>query len=369
MLEQGTFPCPDVPAGEQAPLDLSGFIPRPGECYLNLSLCLREPAFYAPAGYEIYHRQIALSSELYVPGFSNEVCREISVEKVGKLQFTDSPELLSVRSGGIQLTYEKHSGRFTVIRYHGEDIILDMAEQFYRAPTGIDNAQGEQDGKSNYGTIWTKHGLHTPQKQVLSVETFLTDSLIIIHEKAAFCRGTILNDTTYQIREHGLEITTATTNQTGLETLPRIGYALKLPKGFDTVEWYGLGPCETYTDRKSAAMMGKYRSSPAEMHIPFIVPCECGGHEDVRYVTLTDGNHSLKVTGGADFHFSALPYSVEQYTAAAYQQELAPSDGTYLNLDALHAGLGGDTGWSKTIHPEHRIPNGRYFYSFQLEFE
>ena len=44
------------------------------------------------------------------------------------------------------------------------------------------------------------------------------------------------------------------------------------------------------------------------------------------------------------------------------------STGTWLIVDSVHAGLGGDTGWFKNIHPEYRIPSGRYHYEFTFLF-
>ena len=100
--------------------------------------------------------------------------------------------------------------------------------------------------------------------------------------------------------------------------------------------------------------------------MPFINPCECGGHEDTRWLTLTDSvGRGIRVTGSG-FHFSALPWSAEQYAEAHYQNELCQSKGVILTLDAVHAGLGGDTGWTRNIHPEYRIPHGKYLSEMTL---
>ena len=34
----------------------------------------------------------------------------------------------------------------------------------------------------------------------------------------------------------------------------------------------------------------------------------------------------------------------------------------------MGAGLGGDTGWTKNIHPEYRVCKGRYSYTFRFHF-
>lgn len=153
-----------------------------------------------------------------------------------------------------------------------------------------------------------------------------------------------------------MELKNEVTNNSGLETIARVGQSFCLPAAFDTLSWYGKGPWETYADRKDAAFTGFYTSSVAEQHVPFVVPCECGGHEDTRFAVLSDGTHTVQIVGSDDFHFSALPYSMAEYRKAAYEEELPEhTTGTWLILDAAHAGLGGDTGWTKNIHPEYRV--------------
>ena len=163
-----------------------------------------------------------------------------------------------------------------------------------------------------------------------------------------------------------MRITTRADNGLDLDTLPRIGQSFQLPAQFSTLRWYGSGPWETYSDRKSAAMVGSYESTVHDQHIHYVNPCECGGHEDTRWLSLTDGEgRGIRVTGSG-FHFSALPWTPEQYAAAKYEDELGASSGVTLTLDVIHTGLGGDTGWTRNIHPEYRIPCGKYLSEITL---
>ncbi|MBQ8596798.1 MAG: hypothetical protein IJ409_03305, partial [Lachnospiraceae bacterium] len=259
-------------------------------------------------------------------------------------------------------------------------------EEFYRAPTGIDEGQHEPDDTAHYVAHWQKAGLDRLQKKVTAVSCFQAEQMVIIKEKAVFeaekeadhaarenCGAevhspVILTETTYYIGSRGIDVEKTVINQSGADTLPRIGQSFVLPESFQCVAWYGRGPHENYVDRKSAAFVGAYESKVEDMHVPYVKPCECGGREDVRYLVLTDGTHKLTITGGADFHFSVLPYSLEQYMAADYQDELGEK-GTYLHLDAWHTGVGGDTGWRKTIHPEFFVGDGIYTYKFSLRMD
>ena len=165
-----------------------------------------------------------------------------------------------------------------------------------------------------------------------------------------------------------MELTGYVLNESGLDSLPRIGFAFALPGAMQELSWYGRGPVETYADRKSSSFMGLYRSTVAEQHAPFLVPCECGGHEDTACLTLSDGARTLTAAGGTRFHFSVLPYSTAAYAEASCQDELISDGHVWLNLDVRHAGLGGDTGWMKNIHPEYRIGSGTYPYHFTLSW-
>jgi beta-galactosidase len=104
------------------------------------------------------------------------------------------------------------------------------------------------------------------------------------------------------------------TNASGLETLPRIGLHFSFPQEFKNMEWYGRGEVETYPDRKSTIPIGIYHSQIESQQVPYLRPCECGGHEDTTYVKLDSEKNSIICTGGKPFHFSALPYSVEAYS-------------------------------------------------------
>lgn len=407
VTESGILRAYDTPAGQseaiEMPIDAAKFH---GECYVNFYFRLREDAFYAKAGYEIYRTQIAVNREIFRPASGNISDAPLKCADDGErlvitmagaqaaasgvaaaVSGSDAdvpaaecavmnaqPIAVNVQSAApaVEIIYNKKTGVFERACYNHCDYFTGGGEQFYRACTGIDEGQHENDPSRNYKAHWASRGIDRLCKQVQSVDVWDAKTMIIVKEKAAFMAGNdcmIRTETTYMIGSRGMEMHHTVINDSGLDTLARIGHGFTLPQSFSQVEWYGRGPWENYADRKSSALVGRYSATPEQMHAHFVVPCECGGHEDVRYVTLSDGAHTLKVTGGEDFHFSALPYSMEQYLQAAYEDELGESRGVYLNLDAKHTGLGGDTGWTRNIHPEYFIGPGMYQYMFKFEME
>lgn len=342
-----------------------------GESYLNLYVQLKEDTFYGKAGFEIYRKQIKLSREIY----------RIPKEDIADAEISCSEKDMKyiITGEGVEVIYDKVTGEFVKASYQNTEFFAGGAEEFHRAPTGIDEGQHEPDDTAHYVAHWEMAGLNRLEKTVTEVSCYRSEKLIIIREKAAFLpkeciscaeddKAVIYTETTYFVGSGGIEIEKTVINQSGADTLPRIGQSFTLPKDFQNVEWYGRGPWENYVDRKTAAFVGKYQATVDDMHVPFIKPCECGGREDVRYLTLTNGERKLTVTGGADFHFSVLPYSLSQYAKADYQDELGEK-GVYLLLDAWHTGLGGDTGWRKNIHPEYFVGDGIYTYKFCFKMD
>ncbi|MDR2785707.1 MAG: DUF4981 domain-containing protein, partial [Treponema sp.] len=71
-----------------------------------------------------------------------------------------------------------------------------------------------------------------------------------------------------------------------LPEVPKIGISARIPAGFDTIEWFGLGPGESYPDRKTGVFLRNYTHYPAELETPYIVPQENGNRSGVRKITL-----------------------------------------------------------------------------------
>ena len=143
-----------------------------------------------------------------------------------------------------------------------------------------------------------------------------------------------------------------------------------LPEDKSKISWYGRGPWENYADRKTAAAIGIYSSTVADQYTPYIKPVECGGKEDVRYLIVKDGaDKGIRITGATPFHFDIHDYSVDACDKADYEDELVRDGNVYLNVDYIHAGLGGDTGWMKNIHEEYLIGKGSYHYQITIGIE
>lgn len=70
--------------------------------------------------------------------------------------------------------------------------------------------------------------------------------------------------------------------------MPEFGVLFKFNADYDHVKWYGLGPVETYADRKHGAKLGIYENLVTDNLARYLVPQECGSKEGVRWAKITD---------------------------------------------------------------------------------
>jgi beta-galactosidase len=144
----------------------------------------------------------------------------------------------------------------------------------------------------------------------------------------------------------------------GLPELPKVGICLALVPGFERLAWYGLGPHECYSDRKSSARLGLWESSVDELGVPYILPQENGNRTGTRALALTDADgRRFSVSGrawrddididsvgsvvtGPGFDFTASHVGANQLYAARHWYEIQPQPETLLCLDVAQRGLG-----------------------------
>lgn len=122
------------------------------------------------------------------------------------------------------------------------------------------------------------------------------------------------------------------------------------------MNWLGLGPHENYPDRQLSAQFGHWSQPLEHMHTPYIFPTENGLRCNTR--TLNYGH--WRITG--NFHFGISRYSTEQLMTTSHQHRLKPEQGTWLNIDGFHMGVGGDDSWSPSVHADDLLTDRIYQY-------
>ncbi|KEY21619.1 hypothetical protein NL89_03240 [Bifidobacterium longum subsp. longum] len=151
---------------------------------------------------------------------------------------------------------------------------------------------------------------------------------------------------------------------TDAPTLPAFGLEWTLPKQYENLRFYGLGPEETYHDRLHGGKLGIFERTAAEDNAPYLVPQETGNHEDLRWAEVLDAQgHGMRISQAGSEHFAAslLPYSSLMLEEATHQNELPPVRHTFLRLLAAQMGVGGDDSWGAPVHEQYQLPADRAY--------
>ena len=137
--------------------------------------------------------------------------------------------------------------------------------------------------------------------------------------------------------------------------LPEFSMIFQLNATMNNLEWYGLGPDETYADRCNAKL-GVYKNKVVDNMAKYLCPQECGNKMGVRYAKITDARGRGLLFTGDKVGFSALPWSPNEIDSAMHPTELPPVHYTYVRI-GQQMGIAGDDSWGSKTHPEFMLKN------------
>ena len=282
----------------------------------------------------------------------------------------------------LKIVFDLATGRMESYNYKGKELLKKGPEpDFWRPPT--DNDYGyDMDKKLG---IWKKAGERTKVTKANISQPDLGKVVISFTYDIPGSDGSKIGGyaTSYTIFSSGdVIIKNQFSKMSGdIPEIPRMGMQMQLPEEFTNLKWFGRGPHENYVDRKTSAYVGVYESTVADQYVPYIRPQENGYKTDTRWLTLTDDNgNGILFTGDPLICFAALnnihddfesPGKLSQYrkdakSANTHTIDVKPRDLVNLNIDLGQMGVGGDDSWGAMIHPQYRLLEKKYEYSFRM---
>ena len=164
-------------------------------------------------------------------------------------------------------------------------------------------------------------------------------------------------DVTYRVDRSGnLDVEVHYFGAPGRPELPLLGLRFATPRPVTRTEWMGLSG-ETYPDRYKGAVYGLHSEVP---HIAnYLVPQECGNHQDTDFVRFHMDNARLYLEKrDAPFAFSAIPYTPAQLEQAFHREELPLPTRTVITVCGKMRGVGGIDSWGSDVEPACRVSAG-----------
>ena len=82
--------------------------------------------------------------------------------------------------------------------------------------------------------------------------------------------------------------------------LPRFGLRLFVPKPMRQIAYCGLGPNESYIDKRRSSYHGVFSGTPESLFEPYIKPQENGNHHDCDWASVASDDAELLVLRAGD---------------------------------------------------------------------
>lgn len=303
------------------------------EYFINFSFRQKEDTFWSKAGYEVASEQIKLT----------EGERPTFISKEGTLNLTETNEAFIVEGDKFKAVFSKKEGNISSYLLNGVPLVSKgLSLNLFRAPTDNDKlVSGE----------WQQKGLYDMAIEAGEWNVNKKDNQIVLQIKNTYKGKTGFGYQTemeYTVTADGCVLVNSLLipSMNG-EVMPRVGYRIEMPEGFERMRWYGRGPLENYIDRKEASKIGVYEDLVSNQWTGYAKPQETGNHEEVRWISITNpGGIGLVFVAGDTMSASALHVRAQDMAnpdniqGLIHRYEIPSRKETILCLDAKNRPLG-----------------------------
>ncbi|BAV07919.1 glycoside hydrolase family 2 TIM barrel-domain containing protein [Filimonas lacunae] len=324
-------------------------------CYIRFSFCLNKEMAWAKKGFELASEQIKIGAgQLLAPAL---------VAGKQPLRLQETADVINITGGQFALCFDKKKGMLSSLVSHQKELLHgNMGPQLHlwRAPHQEDDIYANK--------LWDSLGVKHLNWQVEAIQATQQNSVVLVTVKAKGAGNHgffVTHSAVYTIYTNGsVRLSNHVSFSDTSIILARIGVRLFVDSSFNKVSYFGRGPFENYSDRKSGSDVGLYSSSVREQLTPYEKPMEAGNHEDVDWVRLVNNaGGSLMVAGvGKPVQMSTLPYSDEDMEPVANRIDLPVRTKTVLCVSSKTLGVGSNSCGPKPM-PESMV------YSKDADFE
>ena len=350
-----------------------------GEYTVTLSYRLRADTAWAKAGYEVAFGQETFSVDAaadkiadnmtragrYAPDVQGSCCGNDLMYTGGADHQNTAPGMkivtgyhnVGVIGENFRVLFSRIHGGMVSYVYGGREMLEAVPKpNFWRAPTSNDegNVLGARRGQWKIASLYP--AFRDPDNPYIVREPIFGEKdgrLEITYTYVLPTEPRAAVDLTYSVSADG-EVRVRLDYDVVKELLdmPEFGVMMKLSADYDNLQWYGLGPEETYADREEGARLGIYRQSVRESVANYLVPQESGARTRVRWAKVTDRKGRGLVFAGDEMMFSASPWSPHELENARHPFDLPEVHYTWVRCALGQMGVGGDDTWGAQTHPE-----------------
>ncbi|MGN0283095.1 MAG: glycoside hydrolase family 2 TIM barrel-domain containing protein [Prevotella sp.] len=282
---------------------------------------------------------------------------------------------IKMEANGMAVTVGKWSGMIDYLDVDGKEMLVEresISPEFWRAPTDNDYGARHQQ----HFLAWKDPGLKVKDichltegnNRVVRAELEMTN----VKGKLTMTY-TLKPDGTLVVEE---DFDADKTLEKGPEMF-RYGMQLQMPARFNSIEYYGRGPVENYSDRNSSEFIGQYEAQVADEYFEYIRPQESGNHTDVRSFSVIDKQtgEGLTFISDAPMQCSALNYLTEDLDDGLdknkkwgrHSGDLVPRQLTQVHIQQRQIGLACVNSWGARPLKQYRMPYQDYNFKFAVK--
>ena len=339
VVEKGTIETPSIKPGCTEMTSLEIKVPEKGNAFLKIYYYSSKEVALVPEGHLLGFDEVKLET---ADNRNQEVIQKLeqSGDSSKAILTEETDEFVFIFGEQFQYVFDKKTGLFTKLEYAGiNQIEKPMEVNIWRAPT---------DNDMYIKLEWYRAKYDKAYSRAYDTVVEISENSVNIHCYMALVADTVQRildmDTTWIIDENGaIGLNMKVKRHPEFPMLPRFGLRLFLNKNMNYVQYYGMGPMESYCDKHRASSHGIYGGYIEDLHEDYIRPQENGSHYDCSYVTVESDHYKLEALAEKSFSFNVSVYTQEELTAKKHNFELQPSDNTILCLDYAQSGIGSNS--------------------------
>jgi beta-galactosidase len=291
-------------------------------------------------------------------------------KKKFKYKKLKSGDKLVIDSKGVKYSFNIKKGVLESLEYDSDPIITSpIVPNYWRALTDNDLGAGLSYLKENWLNTFSS-------SKLVDWEIDEFDNLKISFTNSML-NNKLINTVTYEFINYN-EIKITVDNKfenNNFLMIPRIGLNFEINNNFKDISWYGRGPHENYSDRKTSSMVGIYNSTIKHQFHNYVRPQEMGNKTDIRWIKAISEIYDLEVQSVNKYlSGSVLPLKYSDlfhYPSIKKERkhggDIDLNKTTTVSIDYKQMGVGGDDSWRSYPHANYRIIGKDCSYSFILK--
>ena len=187
----------------------------------------------------------------------------------------DGVRYLNVSGEDFSYRYDKFTGVFTNMEFKCQALLdKPMEINTWRAPT---------DNDRNIKNIWMGVSYNRTHSRAYSTTFEQTASGVTIRSHLSVCAIIFQRmmdiEAVWTVDTKGaVTVEMDVRKNPEFPVLPRFGLRLFLPRAMENVTYYGIGPDESYIDKRRAGYHSLFETNLDELHEDYIRPQENGSH-------------------------------------------------------------------------------------------